>query len=58
LVGISRREDRRGQFTFGDLADFAVDLVRRFSAAKRADQFLLGWIPFRLRAAGGAGIFV
>jgi hypothetical protein len=41
-----------------NFADRAIDRVRRFSAAERADQFLLGWIPFRLRAARRARVFL
>ena len=47
-----------GEIALGDLAEIAIDLVRRFSSAKRADEFLLGGIPLRLRAARRAGVFL
>jgi hypothetical protein len=55
---IFRRGERRREIVLGDFITGAVDHVRRFGAAERTDQFLRGWIPFRLRAAGRTGVLV
>jgi hypothetical protein len=47
-----------GKIALGHLADIAIDLVGRFSAAERADEFLLRGIPLGLGAARGTGVFL
>ena len=51
---VAEAPQRRHQVVLDDLAGVGVELRRRGGAAERAHQRLLGRIPYRFRAAGGA----
>jgi hypothetical protein len=49
---------RRDEIRLDDCSGRAIDLIWRFSATERADQLLLGRIPFGLRSTGRAGVLL
>src|SRR5262245_14903600 len=54
---IRKIAQRLGEIVFDQRSGFLVQREWRGRAAKRADQKLFRRVPFRLRSAGGAGVF-